>query len=72
MGYMTINDGLSVLLKEWQQFNIDIENKTIEQDSKIALNFTPFKFIWTNEDGISEIIAYLLDPREKHSQKTYF
>ncbi|MCW9733923.1 PD-(D/E)XK nuclease family protein [Avibacterium sp. 20-15] len=37
-----------------------------------ASHFSPFQFIRTNENGLSEIIAFLLDPSQNHGQQDLF
>ncbi|MCW9718150.1 PD-(D/E)XK nuclease family protein [Avibacterium sp. 21-599] len=37
-----------------------------------ASRFSPFQFIRTNENGLSEIIAFLLDPSQNHGQQDLF
>lgn len=37
-----------------------------------ASRFSPFQFIRTNENGLSEIIAFLLDPSQNHGQQELF
>ncbi len=37
-----------------------------------ASHFSPFQFIRTNENGLSEIIAFLLNPSQNHGQQELF
>ncbi|MDH2998921.1 hypothetical protein A1D22_03475 [Pasteurellaceae bacterium LFhippo2] len=69
---MTINAALLKLLKEWDSINSRVTKEVSQKNRKTAPDFTPFNFIWTNEDGISAIIAYLLDPQERHDQGALF
>lgn len=51
----------------------DTKIKLIEQvrdyyGKEIAPNFNSFDFWWINENKVSEIIAFFLDPKERHEQ----
>ncbi|WP_330933874.1 PD-(D/E)XK nuclease family protein [Avibacterium paragallinarum] len=37
-----------------------------------ASSFSPFQFIRNDENGLSEIIAFLLDPSQNHGQQELF
>lgn len=62
-----------------EQSIIDILNELYQKEKHISSidrnespKFTPFRFMYTNEDGISAILAFLLDPNESHSQGDFF
>lgn len=62
-----------------EQSIINILNELYQKEKHISSKdrnespeFTPFRFMYTNEDGISAILAFLLDPNESHSQGDFF
>lgn len=62
-----------------EQSIINILNELYQKEKSISPieksespEFTPFRFMYTNEDGISAILAFLLDPNESHSQGDFF
>ncbi len=62
-----------------EQSIINILNELYQKEKHISSidrnespEFTPFRFIYTNEDGISAILAFFLDPNESHNQGDFF
>ena len=41
-------------------------------DERVAFDFCSVRFFWPNENKISEILAFFLDPDKSHGQKTAF
>lgn len=62
-----------------EQSIINILNELYQKEESISPieksespEFTPFRFMYTNEDGISAILAFFLDPNESHNQGDFF
>jgi len=54
-------------------FRLEIENKSKNQlDRYLGSEFSVFKFIEPDENGLSDILAMLLDPRGDHGQQDLF
>jgi hypothetical protein len=43
-----------------------------QRDRQVASSFTVFRFFETNENLLSDMLTFLLDPRETHGQQTLF
>jgi hypothetical protein len=41
-------------------------------DERVAFDFSSVRFFWPNENKISEILAFFLDPNKNHGQKLAF
>ena len=54
-----------------QSFSRQLEEDE-EKERKEATRFNPFQFVRTNENGLSEIFAFLLNPKENHGKKEAF
>ncbi|VEI57523.1 Uncharacterised protein [Pasteurella multocida] len=54
------------------QYKAQLEKKNAENNKQYSPDFNPFQFMKTDEDGLSEILAFLLSPKEKHGQGCLF
>ena len=62
-----------------EQSIINILNELYQKEKSISPieksespEFTPFRFMYTNEDGISAILAFLLDPMKVIVKEIFF
>ena len=65
--YPIVNSLLSI--------NQVIENFRLQREKTELYDsnrFNPFRFMYTNEIGLSKILAFLLDPKETHGQGDLF
>ena len=53
-----------------QSFYTQLKNN--EKEREEAPRFNPFQFVRINENGLSEIFAFLLNPKENHGKKEAF
>lgn len=60
---------LLLTIREWQL--AEREKSAIDAE-RLAPAFTPFEFIDTRENGLSKVIAWLLDPAGSHAQGSRF
>ncbi|MGC7589761.1 hypothetical protein ACPWUF_04685 [Bisgaard Taxon 46] len=61
-------EGFLHFLQGLYQYKVQLEEKRAENNKKYSPDFTPFQFMKTDEGGLSEILAFLLSPKEKHGQ----
>ena len=51
-----------------EKFRLQREKTELHDSNR----FNPFRFMYTNEIGLSKILAFLLDPKETHGQGGLF
>lgn len=59
-------------LQELYQDKDKLEKKNADNNKQNSPDFNPFQFMQTDEDGLSEILAFLLSPKGKHGQGCLF
>lgn len=72
MSETTLRQCSATDLERWFGSADSVVQRQRELDRRSASSFSVFRFIDTDENMLSDILKFLLDPRESHAQQTLF